>query len=92
MPEPIRRPRRLIVATSLRERHVADTGHVAEAFRTEGWAHANRSLIIRMAIDYFTDGMRGKPTEEIVRIALERRPRRPRPAAVPAAASGGVKA
>ena len=54
-----------VVATSLRPDDIAAADEIANALRAEGWPHANRSLVIREAVTYLADSLRGKSPDQI---------------------------
>ena len=64
------------VTTVLREQDEAEADRIAEVLRSEGWAHANRSFVIRAALVCLSDSLRGKTPDEVLRFFVERRARR----------------
>jgi hypothetical protein len=72
------RPRRgyRIVGTSLLPSEVAAADRIVDVLRDEGWPHANRSLVIREAIERLSEELRNKTPEEIFQYFIKRRGRR----------------
>jgi len=91
MPERIR-PRRIVVAVSLSATDVAETDRIAKALDERNWPGANRSLVIRMAIGYFSATLRGKSPDQIVDFLIENRAARVGTAAASPTDGGDVKA
>ncbi|HEV3140397.1 MAG TPA: hypothetical protein VGY57_07785 [Vicinamibacterales bacterium] len=55
---------------------MAEAARIADALRSEGWAEANRSLVIRAALVCLSDTLRGKSPDEILQFFVNRRARR----------------
>jgi len=75
MPLSSRRDRRRVAAV-LRGQDVAHADRIADVLRSEGWLHANRSLVIRSALVFLSDAVEGKSPEEILRYFTDRVARR----------------
>ena len=69
------------IAVCLREQDLAETDRIAEALKDEGWDYSNRSFVIRAALVFLSDNLRGKPADEILRYFSARRARKQRVAA-----------
>ena len=52
------------------------SGRIVEVFREEGWPYANRSVVIREAIERVSEELRHKTPEEIFQYFIQRRRRR----------------
>ncbi len=75
MAEPAQRRYR-VIAMSLRGDDVAAADRIVEALRDEGWPFANRSLVVREALNCLCEALRGKSPEEVFNFFLERRAKR----------------
>jgi hypothetical protein len=84
------RSRRVVVTASLNARDVAELDRIARLLDEAGWPGANRSMVIRMAIGYFSEGVRGKSHRQLVDFLLEHPAARMGPGAA-APAVPGVK-
>ena len=76
------------VTTLLREQDMAEMERIADVLRRLGWVNVNRSFVIRAALVCFSDALRGKSPEDILRFFAERTARRaPQTAIAPIASS-----
>jgi hypothetical protein len=67
------------VGTNLSPSDVEAADRIVDVLRQEGWPNANRSLVIREAIDRLSEELRHKTPEEIFLYFLHRRGRRIHP-------------
>ena len=65
-----------VVAVSLYEDEADEADRLTEILKNAGWHKANRSLVIREALECLQGHLRGKSAEEIFRYFLERLARR----------------
>ena len=77
------RRRYRVVATTLRDRDVAEADRIAEALRAAGWPYSNRSFVMRAALVCLSDTLHGKAAAEIVQYFIDRRACRPQRTVTP---------
>ena len=66
------------IAVSVRDQDVVETDRIAGALRDEGWDYSNRSFVIRAALVFLSDHLRGKSADEILQYFSARRARKQR--------------
>jgi len=71
----MRRPYRTI-STNLLPSEVAAADRIVDVLREEGWPYANRSLVVREAIERLSEELRHKTPEEVFQYFIKRRGRR----------------
>lgn len=62
-----------VIAACLGDAERVEADRIAALLKDLGWPHSNRSLVIREAVSYLGDELRGKSVDETFRFFVDRR-------------------